>query len=336
VAWGKALARLLKKYPNLTGWTIDDFTGSNLEDPFTPSYVKKMTKTAKKINPDFTFRPVVYYSTATTNNFSQKYGPYIDGIIFPYTRLYNVKPLPDHLDRIAKLFHPKSVILMVYAKKLGAAPYQTEAQYVHDALQIGLEHKMHGNLAGVTTYKLSMQPHKTGCGEFILALGVRRHTATKAGDYTEASQKVQLDPNTKSYHISFWQKDERGTGAAKGYHLKQFLVNGNVVWSKDGASDGTKKEKVSLDLTPYLQGKTSTTIAFRLYEEKGVGNYQIQFNIANVQGQGFKVVNPNFTVGKDGWTYDFTPDTFRHRCDPQRQLHMFDAVKELYGSWEGH
>jgi hypothetical protein len=344
IKWAKAIANLSLQYPNLTGWVIDDFTG-NLNF-FTPDYVKQMTDSAKAINPKLIFRPIVYYNKASSSTFAQNYGPYIDGIIFPYKGFYDLKPLPGKLDQITKLYHPKSVVLMVYAAKYSKEKFPPPVKYVKKALQIGLNHKRHGKLAGVTTYLLPLQPHKEKCNKLKfpnhLQLSIPWNTSTKAGIFVEASQKVQIDPSASSYQISFWQQDSfEKLALDENYHKKQLLVDGQVVWNGDVASDSANKwAKKSFDLTSYLQGKTSATITFRLYEQRGVSNFGIDVDIAHIQAQGFDVVNPDFTE-KIGWTFNSTADYAhanyeQHTCDPNRTIKMFNYVKDLYSSWWGH
>lgn len=192
--WAQVLAQLSLRYSNLIDWTIDDFEGSNLVDPFTPDYVKQMQKAARKINPKFTFKPIVY-SYTVSNDFARKYGPYIDGIIFPYKGFYEVKSLQNQLDRIAELFRTKTVVLMVYATKHSSTIYPPPTSYVHNALQIGLnyKYKKHWKLAGVTAYYLKISPKKEPCGALSHGLIFYKNMYTLApnGTYAKVSQEVK-------------------------------------------------------------------------------------------------------------------------------------------------
>jgi hypothetical protein len=335
VQWAKAIAHLSLEYPNLTGWAMDDFnTHMNI---FTPAYVKKMEQAAHKINPNFPFLPVVNYYTASCPCFYQKYSQYIGGIIFPYFGFYNLKWLPAQLDAITKVWPSQSVILLVYSKKHSIALVPPPAGYVRKALQIGLNYNKNGKLGGVVTYKLSKDPHEVSCKDYPhvleFALGIKTHT--KKGDYVEASQQVKLDPTAHTYSISFWQEDDRKHKNAKHYHIKQFLVNDQVVWHKDVRKDGKKKRyQVSLDLTPYLKGKSRARIAFRLYEKSGVSNYEVRVNFGGMQSRGFHVVNEGccswaFSTNGDG----LFPTHQCYECDPHRQRKKFDAVEKIYGQW---
>jgi hypothetical protein len=335
VHWAQVIAHLSLKYSHLKGWAIDDF--SWCLHTFTPSYVKKMVQAAHKINPSLSFLPVVSWYPATCPCFHRKYGPYVDGIIFPYVGFYDLSILPHRLDQITKIWPSQSVVLMVYATKHSGVLNPPPPSYVRKALQIGLNYRKHGKLAGVMTYKLKKDPHKTTCENSthnVLQFGVAYGIPTKKGDYVEASQTTKVDPNANQYTISFWMKDDRHQSNPKDFHMKQFLVNGQVVWYRDVTKDGEKRYKVSLDLTKYLRGKSSATIAFRLYEKRGVGNYTVEVTFGAIRAHGFHVVNSNCS----DWTFKSTgPHVHRmhqcHECDPHRQQKMFDAVKKLYGAW---
>jgi hypothetical protein len=334
VHWAKIIAQLSLKYSRLKGWTIGDFT-SNLHT-FTPSYLRKMQKAAHKINPKLIFSPTVKYYYAKSPRFHQKYGSYLGGILVPYLRFYDLKQLPGQLDQITKVWPSKRVALMVYATKHSMALNPPSAHYVRKALQIGLNYKKHGKLAGVLTYKLRKNPHKTTCGNLkhVLQFTVNYNTPTKAGEYVEASQKVRLNPAADHYRISFWQQDGRKASSTRGYHIKQFLVNGHAVWHKDVTGDSDKSRKVSLDLTRYLKGKSSARIAFRLYEKRGVSNFEVRVTFKKIQGHGFHVANN----GCSDWAFHSKgSDVHRthqcHECNHNREMKMFDAVKKLYGSW---
>jgi hypothetical protein len=334
IHWAKAIAHLSRKYSHLKGWAIDDFTYSL--HTLTPSYVKKMQKSAHKINPKLIFAPEINYYLATSKSFHRKYGPYVDAIIVPYEVFYNLKPLPHQLDEITKMWGSKRVALMIYATKHGHILKPPPTQYVRKAVKIGLNYKKHGKLAGVIMYKLPKDPHKITCENLthVLQFAVNWQTSTKTGVYVEASQKVRLNPGTHHYRISFWQQDDRHSSNPKGYHVKQFLVNGHVVWHKDVAKDGEKRYKVSLDLTKYLRGKSRATIAFRLYEKRGVGSYEVQVTLGGIRGHGFHVANN----GCSDWIFKSTGSkvhrTYQcHECNPHKQQKMFDAVKKLYSKW---
>jgi hypothetical protein len=345
IQWAKAIAQVSLKYPNLRGWTIDDF--SSHQDTFTPSYVKKLVQSAHNINPELKFTPIVYYAAASCPCFHRKYSSYIDGLIMPYHIFYDVKPLTNELNAITNIWPPNKVILMAYATRNSNALFSPPANYVREVLQKGLSYENHGKrLAGVVTYKLAKMPqieHNSICRNFSRGLNLQVGKGpTNAGDYAEASYEVHPYPTADNYRISFLYRDSRGTSDPKGYHIEQFLVDGHVVWDKDVAADGASKppHKASLDLTKYLQAKKNARITFRLYEKHGVGNYSVLVSVSSVQGEGFNISD----FSNSGWTFSTKgPKIISAKeygpppgaCDIHREQKMFNAVEQLYGSWPG-
>ena len=115
------------------------------------------------------------------------------------------------------------------------------------------------------------------------------------------------------------------------------LVNGQLVWEQDvGADPAVMWTERALDLTPYVAGKSEATITLRLYDKKGVSNFGIRVSYANLQSSGFTLLNPDFSE-QTGW--DFAGQgpgsavIAFEECDPQRQLHLFEGVRDLYGPY---
>jgi hypothetical protein len=350
VRWGQAIATLSLQYPNVTAWAMDDFGGSNLRF-FTPDYLGQMRDAAHAINPALQFLSVVYYATYTPD-FVNTYAPYIDGFIFPYRDdpfLDNhlLDSLPAQLDHITSLLNPlgKSLILMVYAAPHSRAPFPSSADYVRGVLQVGIDYMQQGKLGGVITYALPKDDHLETCDSSTdaylahhLELIAAWSNPTVPGDYASASQLVTVDPNAASYRLDFSQTDSFYAPTVTGYHFKQLLVDGQVVWEQDVATDAARVwNQESVDLTPYLQGKTSATLTLRLYDKKGVSNFGVWVEIAALNAQGFTVANPDFTTDTS-WTFATSMPAFKvaygsYTCDPQRPQHVFEAVRDLYGPY---
>lgn len=141
--WARKLARVSLLNPNLVAWSIDDFV-HNL-DFFTPEYVKNFTQIAKDINPQLKFIPCCYYKQ-TTLEFAEKYGSYLDGILFPYraesagANLTDPTKVEFEIAQIRKMFVPGfPIIIDIYAtrhSRLGAST----SKYVGDVLANGLKY----------------------------------------------------------------------------------------------------------------------------------------------------------------------------------------------------
>ena len=59
------------------------------------------------------------------------------------------------------------------------------------------------------------------------------NTRSRPGDYVTASQTVRLRP-AQRYELHLRERDDF-TGPTAGYHFKQLLVDGAVVWEEDVA-----------------------------------------------------------------------------------------------------
>lgn len=335
IRWAEEIARLSLLHPAVKGWAMDDFS-SNLTT-FTPAYTKAMRDTARRINPELQFFPVLYHNDYS-DAFLAGYAPHIDGAIFPYTvNFEDVDQVDEALDDVIGKLEPfgLDLVLMVYATKISVAEYPPAADYVTGALRVGLEYMTHGKILGVTTYAMPKEFQPEDCGfAHHLNLTVPSETATRAGDYVSASQDVRLHPGAIRYRLRFSEQDSYPIGTA-GYHFKQLLVDGRTIWETDVAADPALAwVERSFDLTPYLKGKSHATLTFRLFDKKGVSNFAIRASVANLNPIGFSVVNPHFRNGT-GWTFAARgPGSAvygHHACDPDRQRHVFEGVRDLYG-----
>jgi hypothetical protein len=78
------------------------------------------------------------------------------------------------------------------------------------------------------------------------------------------------------------------TGPTAGYHFKQVTVDDAVVWEEDAAGGSNVWKTVEIDVTRWLQGKTNATLAFRLFEKKGVSNFGVHWRVKDLQPEGLQ------------------------------------------------
>lgn len=83
VKWAEEIAKLSLKHPNLVGWVIDDFMANFHEGAIPPSLVAQMQKTAKAINPQLRFYPLMYFREFGPR-FAQELAPLVDGVVAAY------------------------------------------------------------------------------------------------------------------------------------------------------------------------------------------------------------------------------------------------------------
>ena len=62
-----------------------------------------------------------------------------------------------------------------------------------------------------------------------------------------------------------------------GFHFKQLLVNGKVIWEEDVAGGSNAWREVTVDVGPAVQGTTNLSLAFRLFDKKGVSNFGVRW-----------------------------------------------------------
>jgi hypothetical protein len=335
IRWSTEIARLSLRHRNLRGWAMDDFK-SNLAT-FTPEYTEAMRSTARRINPELEFFPVLYQRDYVPA-FLSAYAAHFDGAIFPYTvdfDEFNGVAGALQQSRAAVERFGLDLILMVYATKMSVAQYPPSPAYVAGALGAGVTAMRRGEIRGVVTYAMAKEFQVEACGfAHHLNLTVPSETPTSAGDFVEATQAVGIDPLAASYQLRFSEQDSYPVGTA-GYHFKQLLVNGRTVWSADVASDPALAwtEHV-VELTPYVKGASRATISFRLYDKKGVSNFGVRMSIGGMSASGVRLENPDFTQ-ETGWRFaQQGPGSARyayHVCNPDRQRQVYEAVRQLYG-----
>jgi hypothetical protein len=344
VEWASQIATLSLQYPNLKAWVMDDFRSN--PTTFTPAYVQQMESTAKAINPDLDLFPIVYPGQYDPE-FVTDYGPNIDGAIFPYVGgankdLNDLGPLRDQLDAAVSAMQSlhEHLYLMPYVAKLSASPHPATAETISTMIDVGREYMQEGKLDGIMLYGAPLNPATIDCPPSfpgVLQLIAPWNTPTPGGDYVQASEQITVDPNASSYSISFYEQDTFQVLAVdEGYYMKELLVDGQVVWQTDVATDAANTwNQVTVDLSAALAGKSTATVTFRLDNPTGVHNFGLTYRLAQVTGTGITVPDGDFT-DPTGWTFDSTNPAFTagfdtYRCDPNLQYELFDAIQAGYG-----
>jgi hypothetical protein len=108
-------------------------------------------------------------------------------------------------------------------------------------------------------------------------------TPSRAGDFVTAGQSARVLPADR-YAIHLRERDNF-TGPTDGYHFKQLLVDGKVVWEEDVASGTAGWRRVDVDVTDRVRGKTSVTLAFRLIDKQAVSNFGVRWNLGELRAE---------------------------------------------------
>ncbi|WP_020577011.1 hypothetical protein [Actinopolymorpha alba] len=321
LAWSRACAELSLEHPNVKAWGIDDFEFN--QDTFTTEYVAHMRKISRDINPELAFYLCTYYHAATNAEFLAKYGPHLDLVLYPFLDGHNLNTqvagsVGQCLDdiRAAVAPHDLDVVLLVYTGRFLDAWYEPTDDYSAAAVRTGLEYARDGRIAGVTAYGLQLDDAPTISSHNKAMYGNGRLSflvppiSTEEGAYAEAAQIVRVDPDAARYELSFWHNDVFSSKfGTPGKHLKQVLIDDEVVWSEDVAVpygfplwQQCSTLHGPLDVTSRLRGKSSAKLAFRLYEYRGGGEvFPVDTGFDHIETIGFTVDNPGFE-SRAGWT----------------------------------
>ncbi len=116
------------------------------------------------------------------------------------------------------------------------------------------------------------------------------YTVSQPGDFGQVSQTAKVAP-AKRYVVHFHQRDSY-PGPTAGYHFRQLLVDGQVVWEQDIAGGTGLWDTVAVDVTRAVRGKKEVTLAFRLFEKQPVGNFGISWRIADLRASGLDLDAP--------------------------------------------
>jgi hypothetical protein len=345
VAWAKAVAQQSLKFPNLTGWVIDDFAGGTNLKLLTPRYAQQVHDTGAKINRGLLFMTLLY-SAQITPKFFSAYGPAIDAAVFafddaPVHDTQWAATLRPQLDRAisASTAAKKPLVLMTYVNRLTAAPLLPTVLYVSEVFNTGLQYVRDGRLAGMVAYgtpleelpALSTEKHaRTGIGR--LSLGVNRYGPTASQGYAEASQTVHVQ-SSATHGLQFWHQNRYSTTKAYGARRLQLLVDGKVVFDHDNSADPAGKWiHESVDLNLAVAGKTTAKLTFRLIDTRVLSGVFADVSVDDLQSTGLLITDPGFEslkawgVSRSGGPFLPAIDVF----DAQRPTHVFNAVRDAY------
>ena len=109
-------------------------------------------------------------------------------------------------------------------------------------------------------------------------------TPSQPGDFVQASQSAKVLPG-EAQRLSFRERDDF-TGPTAGYHFKQLVVNGIVAWEEDVAGGRNAWREIAVDVPATARGGSNLTIAFRLLDKQGVGNFNVRWQVKDLRAQG--------------------------------------------------
>jgi len=110
---------------------------------------------------------------------------------------------------------------------------------------------------------------------------------SRVGNYGMAEQSAKVLP-ADHYDLRFLERDDF-TGETAGYHYKQLLLDGAIVWEEDVAGGSPTWHKVAVDVTRQVRGKTHVTLAFRLCEKKAVSNFGVHWRVGELRAENLQL-----------------------------------------------
>jgi hypothetical protein len=137
--WADEIGKLSEENDNIVALVIDDFWSGDNRQLFTPSYVARLAAILYRHNPKLALLPTIYWETIGDPQFIKNYGPWIDGIVFPYADLESTKDLPAQLGACRKWLGPDKLLMMNLYASGSSGPKERgsrTAQYMRSGMTI--------------------------------------------------------------------------------------------------------------------------------------------------------------------------------------------------------
>ncbi|GAA1585519.1 hypothetical protein GCM10009789_43920 [Kribbella sancticallisti] len=321
VGWARAFAELSLQHPNLAGWAIDDFEFPVNAELFTADYMAEIKAAADSVHPGLPFYTCAYFGTAISDRFLDKYGSYIDGIIYPFLDAENenttvAESLASSLDRVLDKTEPRGLDLipLIYTGRFLDAPLPPTEEYVTKTLTVADAYHQQGRTLGVIAYGTQLDDaaspatdNRAMYGAGRLAL-VAPRVEVPDGAIASASQRVRVDPRARRYEVSFWyHRAFLSGGVEQDTYALEVLIDETVVWSKDveeqrwnlwvqgGALEGP------VDVTDPVRGRDHITLTFRLRALRAATASFVDVGVDNIETMGLWVRDPGFEE-PDSWS----------------------------------
>jgi hypothetical protein len=348
VQWAHEIATLSLKYPNLKGWSIDDFYDNLFV--YNTTYLTQMMDEARAVNPAIGFFPLVNFRSMTAT-FVDTYAPLVDGMMLeyrddPYRNTQRSDSMPEQLATAGKLLDPigEPLYLLIFANALSRTPMPPKPDYVDNVMKIGLQSMSEGRVAGMVTYALVKDavpaPDTSnfahgGLGHYTI--GLPAGTNTQPSAQGGISQTATVDSAAVVHTLSFWHRDPVIDPADMGAARLELLINGNVAWQEDLAAspvDEWVNTQVNLDM--FVAGATSAKITFNLVDGNPIDTKFMLVRLDDITTVGLTLQNEGFEVA-DGWQFEADHPAVLGAIDffdKNRAIGIFDVVKDRYGSFK--
>ena len=118
-------------------------------------------------------------------------------------------------------------------------------------------------------------------------LSFPHNTTSQPNDFVMISQSAKILPGAV-HKLRFLERDDY-TGPTAGYHFKQLLLNGKVVWEEDVAGGTNDWRAVEVDVSSQTRSNTTAVVTLRILDKKGVGNFGVRWRLKDLQVDGLKL-----------------------------------------------
>lgn len=359
IAWASAFAELSLTYPVLTAWAIDDFDWAENPAIFTSDYLARVREAQLAINPRLGLYTCAYITGATSDQFMIKYGPYLDGIVFPFLDGKNfntIRPerLRPDLDTIIELTrrHDLDVIALVYAGRWLAGLLEPTAEYVSGCLTEARSRAAAGDILGVISYGLQVDGAPAVANQRRSMYGDGRGALlapvipVEQGQYAELATRLDVRPDSPRHELGFWHSRTISIDQVpqRGDYRIDVLIDDEPVWSAD-VHDSTwqqlwvcgRSPQGAFDISDAVRGKTEATLAFRLTALRDVDAACIDVGLDAIETIGCSVPDPGFEdpaawqVTDSGGQLVAVVDLYQ----PDRPDRILQVVRDAYGGGHG-
>ena len=353
VSWASYFANLSLTHPNLQAMVIDDYDPSPY-DASAHGYALQIMQAKNRVNPNFKILPCLYYDNQlkyfnpgdtyySLNN--PLVSPFTDGVsmfywgswtksepvvstfnsyldqastfthVPFYTGFYPIsyEPALDERTRFSSAADIQALITAAASKSDGVSVYYVPL-WINDIVRFQSSATIFKQVANddpAFSYRLSLYP---------------QWQETAWGWFQGVTQTSTIPANATTSSISFKIRDTQEVNPnVTGVHFKQLLVNDQIVWEADVASDGSDTTTITKDIASYLAGQQSANITIRLYDKKGTSFNPIDVYVGNIT----LFINGNAV--SNNWAFSSGIDSFML----QRYRTTFNAVSAAMGAIGG-
>lgn len=118
------------------------------------------------------------------------------------------------------------------------------------------------------------------------AISYPGYTRSTPGDFAGIRKQIGVK-GSGPYLITLKEQDDY-EGPTAGYHFKQLLLDGEVVWEEDVAGGVRAYRDTTLNVTDRVLGKQQVTVVLRVFDKKGVSNFPVVVSFQDPLFEGFE------------------------------------------------